>query len=616
MSIERFEQQLETEAPAVHYLNDTIAEFLINRGHAAKIGEIVSQVGKRIGASAKLIRQTMTSNPKFIGEERRWNLTLRTQFHRPLEGALQQALRLFGKPMNVAAFSNEMAVLNARAPEYFQQILPSFLEARPYHFFQLPDERWALREWLLDTNALDEEELFVRNFFDIVDELRPILDKVREVPVTAAMSPADIAMTVLQALDQPLNTKVLSFAVWRVQGADFDPEQFYIILLQDTRLHSLSGGDWMQTEKIPVVSNALQQLSALADVAMEEEETWEGPYTVADEDISEIYDFLVEHGRPQKLSDIIEAVFEYGAASPRFPSVYEGLMAALQVDPRLQLVGRQTWTLPALVPQDVLQVPESLLPEIIDPAQLVDPETDAELEDEGLDDNLAIWVHDPRYEDFGGEHEVELSPEMMDSSTTLDETRIPLLFNHRKMGTLKLRQADMAFFPTDTPLACITAQAEGLDYFQVWINNDELLIHGLAEWYEARQIPVGAVLAIRRGRELDDYIITWDTEVDELIAISPERISDLLTLREQAEEQHLSVYEIMTKVLTAYPEGVHFLTIWAETNVVRRTPKRVVASNLSSYHCFVQVSNSEKFRLDERKIDQGRKKTKKKFVIE
>lgn len=616
MTTERFEQQLQVEESAVHFLNDTIADFLLNRGHAAKIGEIVSQVGKRIGASAKLIRQTMSDNAQFVGEERRWNLSLRTHFHRPVEGALQQTLRLFGKPLTIAAFSNEMAVLNARAPEFFHGMLPSFLASRPQTYFLTPDGRWGLRSWLLDIAAEEEDELVLRNFFDCYDEVAPIVQQIRGVKLSASMSNADAVLALLQALDRPLNTRLISFAIWRLRKGDIEPMQLYLDLLNDPRFHLLSGGEWIPADRVNNFTRSLQQLSALADEALEEEEVWEGPYVVSDEDLGEIFDFLVEHGRPQKLSDIIEAVFEYSASSPRFQQVFEGLTAALQADPRLQLVGRQTWALPALVPQEVLQVPEVLLPEVMDPSALIDPETDAELEDEGLDDELALWVHDPRYEDFGGEHEVELSEEMVSGETTLDETRIPLLYNHRRMGTLKLRQADMSFFPTETPLACLSVDGEGYGPFQIWINNDELLIHGLADWYDARKVPVGAMLIFRRGGEEDDYLLTWDGATDELLALSDERISELLDLREQAEEKQWSVYEIMSHVLAGHAEGAHFLTVWTEVNVVRRTPKRVVASNLSSYHCFSLISGSSRWKFDERKAEQGRKKTKKKFMIE
>lgn len=617
MTTEQFDQQLHAQAPAVHFLDDTVADYLLNRGHAAKIGEIASQVGKRVGANAKLIRQTLAQNPQFVGEERRWNLSLRTLFHRPVEGALQATLRLYGKPMTVAAFSNEMAVLNARAPEYFQHFLPAFMADRPQTYFQTPDERWGLVEWLLDTTSDAEEELLARNFFFNFAEVEPVLAEVRNIPISADANDVDAALTLLEALGRPLSTRVLSYALWRQRGAQFDPQGFYLSLLEDERLHLLSGSEWMPATQVAVVTSSLQKLSALADIALEEEEAWEGPYLVSTDDLNEIFDFTVEHGRPEKLSDLIEAVLEYGKSSPRYQSIFDGLMAALQEDPRFQLVGQQTWTLPALIPQEVLQVPESLLPETLDPSLLADPEADAELEDEGLDDELALWVHDPRYEDFGGEHEVELASELM-TGESVDETRIPLLYSHRKMGTLKMRQADMAFFPTETPLACVTVQGEGVGTLQMWLNNEELLVHGLADWYEARKIPVGAMLTIRRGEEPDDYLLSWDGEVDELITMPEERIGELLNLRDPAETEHWSVYEIMRHVLAGHPEGgVHFLSLWAEVNVVRRTPKRVVASNLSSYHCFTQVSGpSGRWRLDERKIEQGRKKTKKKFIIE
>jgi len=522
---------------------------------------------------------------------------------------------MYGRPITIAGLSNEMAVLNARAPEFFQNFLPAFLAARPQTYFQTPDGRWGTNDWLLNTDAVDEDELLMRNFFQTLDAAQPHLDEVSKVEIPASMRYADAALKMLETINLPLSTKVLSYALWKIQGSAFDALGFYLELLNDPRFHLLSGAEWIPSANVAQLTESLQKLSELADIALEEEEVWEGPYVASPEDLNELFDFMVEHNRPSKLSDLIEAVLEYGRHSARYPAVYDGMMAALVGDPRFQLVGQQTWTLPAIIPQEVMQVPEALLPETLDPTLLPDPETDAELEDEGLEDNLAVWVHDPRYEDFGGEHEVELSPELMSAGSSLDETRIPLLYDHHEMGTLKLRQADMAFFPTETPLACVTMHGENYDTFQIWINNEELLIHGLSDWYQARGVPVGAVLTVHRGAEADDFAASWDGEIDDLIALPEERIETLLNLRDPAEEQNWSIYEIMRNVVGGHAEGAHFLTIWAEVNVIRRTPKRVVASNLSSYHCFVQVTGTERWKLDERKVDQGRKKTKKKYLI-
>ena len=171
----------------------------------------------------------------------------------------------------------------------------------------------------------------------------------------------------------------MSFAIWLLQREDFAALDFYLELYANEEYHLLSGGEWIHVGQLSAMTASLQKLSVLADIAMEEEETWEGPYVVSPEDKNEVFDFLVEHGRPQRLTDIIEAVFEYSKNSPHFPSVFEGLMAALREDGRFQAVGLQTWALPALVPQEVLQVPESLLPETLDPTLLLRSGADAEL---------------------------------------------------------------------------------------------------------------------------------------------------------------------------------------------------------------------------------------------
>jgi hypothetical protein len=70
-------------------------------------------------------------------------------------------------------------------------------------------------------------------------------------------------------------------------------------------------------------------------------------------------------------------------------------------------------------------------------------DTDVELDDEGLEDVLVSWVHDPRYEEFGEEPEIDIGPEQQPT----DELRYILLYDHWKAGTIKIREADRDFFP-------------------------------------------------------------------------------------------------------------------------------------------------------------------------
>ncbi len=92
-------------------------------------------------------------------------------------------------------------------------------------------------------------------------------------------------------------------------------------------------------------------------------------------------------------------------------------------------------------------------------------------------------------------------------------------------------------------------------------------------------------------------------------------MKQLDAIRKEATKGKWSVFRLMQEVFAAHEGGIPFMTIWAEVNVVRRTTRRVVASDLSSYHAFTQrPTGSDLWFFDERKVSQGRKKTKKRFI--
>ncbi len=64
-----------------------------------------------------------------------------------------------------------------------------------------------------------------------------------------------------------------------------------------------------------------------------------------------------------------------------------------------------------------------------------------------------------------------------------------------------------------------------------------------------------------------------------------------------------------------HSRGSAFLKLWARVNVVRRTTRRMVASNLSAYHCFyARPAGTDSWFFDERRLEQGVKKAKRKFA--
>jgi DNA-directed RNA polymerase delta subunit len=576
----------------------------------------------------KYIRKVLQASERFGQEDRRWNLALRTATQLTFEGSIEYTLRSYGKPMSLRAIQNEMAVIHRRSVGFFDTLLTETLGSRP-KYWQAPDGAalpaagpqapaaesgmWCLREWILDTSDSDPERCFLRNFFLEAAEVRPVVDSL----VGTRMSPdqplADLAIKFIRKAGEPISNKVLSYAMWRLQEGDLNPVDLLQACRQDSRLLMLSGMAWGLQESVEGYFEELKRASKRAekeeDPGWVEEEEPEGPVVLTPTDLEEALKHLRRRKHPQPAATLVEALFEYSPGSRRFQESVDALVSALSLDSRFVRVGRQTWALPDMMPKHTEKVPEELLP-VASPTG--EDEVDAELGDEGLEPVLVSWVHDPRYEDFGEESEIEISPDQQPT----DELRYVLLYDHWKAGTLKVRVSDRRFYPSDSDLVCATfVDKESRKSYAVWLSYTSSLLYDMGEWYAARKVMPGAVFAVTQGTMPDEFTLSYTGETDPYAALDADRIKALTKLGKEATKESWSVLQIMQKVLSECPEGLPFMRLWAQANVVRRTRRRAVASNLASYHCFYQKpASSDKWVFDERKVTQGRKKTKRKFV--
>ena len=69
-----------------------------------------------------------------------------------------------------------------------------------------------------------------------------------------------------------------------------------------------------------------------------------------------------------------------------------------------------------------------------------------------------------------------------------------------------------------------------------------------------------------------------------------DRLQQLLALRGQAASEKLPWTEVVMRLLQAHPDGIHFITLFTELNVVRRGRRALLASILSSQRFFSQNS--------------------------
>jgi len=601
---------------ALHYLDDLMFEAILNRGHAAKASEVAEAI-EDVEVSPKLVRRAMTNSPRFAQEDRRWNIAVRHFGDRPLEGAIEQSLRAYGRPMPLSLLCNEMALSqnSPLSPDEYQRLIPRLIGPRK-RYFTTSDGRAGLSEWLLDTEAQDEEEFMLRNFFMADEETLELLDRLSRSSASPDQPEGRLALHLLRSAGEALSNRLLSAAVWRIKGRRADPAKIFEALEGDDDLVLLSGGLWLPASQKEELAHALQRLSRQAD--KEEAELEEAleveALALTDSDRNEIRSLLEQEGRPVTASMIAGSIFELSLASRSFALAVQAINEGLGQDASVRRVGKQTWALPSHVPGDVEEIPESLFTSTVDPARLADAEADWELEDAGLEPGLADLVHDPRYEDFGEEDEIE-AIEAAKPHARITEIRCPVHCSHWRTSTLKIREIDRNFFPEESQLIYARMILEEGEPFFAWINLFTTLVYGLEDWYKSAGVLPGSVVVLRQGEQDDECHISPSDRTDALLAIEPERIQYLESLRSEAESTPWSVFDIMCRVLQQHPRGLRFIRLWAEASVVRRTTRRVVASNLSCYHCFYsRPAGSDTWAFDERRLDQGVKKAKRKFA--
>ncbi len=597
---------------AVQYLEDLIFEMMLNTGQAGKSREIVAELEASIKLHPKFVRKILFYSDRFDMEDRRWNLALRTSVNLPFEGSIEYTLRSYGKPMSLQAIHNEMAMIHRRPVDFFGKLLLDTLRSRD-KYWETPDGLWILKDWLLDTSESDPERCFMRNFFLDASELREFAQKMLASRASPDQTAVELATKLVRRAGQPIPNKLLSYLVWYLREGDLEAAAFLADCRQDSRLLLLSDLSWGLQEFVPEFHKELKRLSRRAekesDAQWAEEEEPEGPIIITPTDLEEVYKYLRRRKRPQPAGALVEAIFEYGAGSRRFQESVDALMSAMGLDARFVRVGRQTWALPAMMPKHTEKVPAALMPVAVEPRE---DEADAALDDEGLEPVLVAWMHDPRYEDFGEEPEIDIGPEQQPT----DELRYILLYDQWKTGTLKVRVCDRRFYPSESDLVCatFTDDTTGKSY-PVWLSYTTSLLYELGDWYADRKLQPGSIFTVTPGPTPDEFIVACTEELDELVALSEDRLKELNKVKRAASKGDWSVLQVMQHLAADHKKGAPFLTLWAEVNVVRRTTRRVVASNLASYHCFYQKpANSDAWVFDERKVTQGRKKTKRKYV--
>lgn len=587
------------------YVDGLILEKLTEIESAIKLGELAEKL-EEPGLGLATVRSLLASRPEvFAYHERRWIPATRLESGgRPFNEIVALVLGAFGRPIRLSLLALEVARVRRAGVEETEAILRRVLDRNP-NFVLLADERVALLDW--GFNAGDETTERALALNQIAPET---LQKAHE-----ALKGIDwreegaVAKAVAKAA--PISLKALGAVAWQSVNSQ-DPRSVLIYDAADFLREALSlpgyllgpdGTLYPAAEAKKWVTTAVKVAEKIAPTVEVEDAA---PIEVGADDIGKLVAKVLASSESVTATKMLEDLYEITPSNKTFPDDLENVMVGLKGQGEIQWVGGDRFRKAGEIPDFVDTLPE---PFQFTSSDLVDEEgelVDVELTDEGLSSSLRKLLGHPLATDVLDE---DILPAPRNSQDTL---RLVLKHIHRELGTFPLSQVPTGWLDAEPKLQeLILIDPNGRE-LQAWANMETRLIYNLVDWWYEQPVESGAVFSLTKTIRPNVLEFTWLDQPDPVVYISNQRMEELREIARSAEGK--STFELLTEVMQHWPKGADYLTIHAEINVVRRSTRRLIASLLSSYHCFYQRSGSPVWHFDAKKVELGFDKTKRKFV--
>jgi hypothetical protein len=210
-----------------------------------------------------------------------------------------------------------------------------------------------------------------------------------------------------------------------------------------------------------------------------------------------------------------------------------------------------------------------------------------------------------------------------------EPTSFVLTFPHRHHGTIPLSSRIAPLFPSSYQtrrIRCTFVDGHTGDEMEAWVVWEGRFVYGLAGWYEANQLPIGAILHIAPGSEPgvvtiqyerqrsrrewvrvalvenDDLLFgmqKWSVscEYDDMMMIGMHKLDDADQIWIKSEEERWSLAYTMVKLFPQLarlsPQNtVHAKTIYSAINMVRRCPPGPIFAELVRQPCFISMGEN------------------------
>lgn len=593
------------ELSARNYVDRLILEKLTELREVIKPSEISDQLQKE-GIGLAAVRSLLASNPEmFAYSDRRWVPAARVEgMSRPLNELVRLLVERFGGPMPMPLLITEVVNATGQTEDWAEAMIKRTAEIDRRMFITLIGDVF-LASHVFVAEGEDSERAFAMNKVS-AEEVNEAASKLKDFDWR---QPDAINKALEQAA--PVSLKGFGAAAWK----SLNPEDPRAALLYDWRefnaellsipgfVYATDGRIYPESETKNWISTAVKLADKLAPTVEIEDAA---PIDLKKEDIETAVKRIIGSEDTVTATSILESQFEITPTVKTFPDDMANLQNALGADKRVWWVGGDRYKKQGEAPDFVKSVPEpfefvqtSFLQEDGDPV-------DVELVDEGLSSSLRKLIVHPLATDVNDE---EILPEPKNLADTL---RLVLKPIHRELGTFPMCQFPTGWFysePNIQELIFIDPQGREL---QVWLSHEARLLFNLFDWWLDQPVESGAVFSLTRTTKPNVFEFAWLDQTDPVVYISNQRMEELREIASRADD--MSTFDILREVMTHWPKGADFLTVLWEVNVVRRTSRRLLASLLSSYVCFYQRSGSPVWHYDQKKVDQGFDKTKKKFI--
>ena len=615
------------EALASELLTTLLHRALVRLGEPARIGDIAREVGDDAVTPALARRQMETQPRRFAPVDRRWDITIRyLDKTKPLERTLEEVIAVYGAPIPADDVAGELAQITGRVKEAYTEVAARLLRGTP--FFPIAGGlAYGLRSWLLDLTSEREDDVLFYNYLN-AEKLAPF--QAASQNLDWELNPTGAAHTLVSAGGgQPVDNRILQYFAWKSLGDDFDGAAIYDAIATDRETFlALSDHRWLLRESLgPVQALWRTQAEAAALMAPEEPAAIAleaapamaaaaKPLEVTSEDAEELRSYFDGREDYARAGDLLTQIFELRPGSPTFAADTETLAAYLRSRPdEFQWVGTDRFRAPGTLPPYIGQLPESLAFPTLPRFETADGEIlDQMLADAGFEPGLQTEILDPVAQDVNDQDPADATLWPEGAAADAPRLRLVVKAHHKEIGTFPLAQIPPGFFPVGPNIAELTLRDASGTGYPVYVDYDVQLVYGLFDVYGEVAAESGAVVYLEKTDTPGEYKFTDENETDANVFVSPARMEELLDFRSEVEGgAAISTYDIARRILTHYGKGLSFLALLTEVNLVRRTPRRLLASVLSGYSAFTRGAN--KWKFDAKKEPEGFNAGKTEFIV-